>query len=325
MSSRGLLAAALSAAAILASASAMAVELNLGTLSPERSAAMSALKSFALDVAKKTGNAVTVHVSVAKDTEASLVELMTRGELQGAWLTGAGLSALAPEVAILEAPRLIRTYPQLDVVRAALRARLEKALFDKGLVVLGWGDTGQTFLYTTSRVAAPADLPKTKPWIPTDDTAMKRLYEEAGARPAPLRLGDVAQNLKTGDVNAACASPQTAVSLGWFEHAKLVTGIPLGLGVGATVVTRTAWDAATPEQQKTLRQSAEAWHTTLVREVRAEAAASLKALKKKGVDVVPVSGADEAAWDALAAKVQDATYAKALLEEVRRLLNAVPQ
>ena len=63
---------------------------------------------------------------------------------------------------MLEAPGLIRSYPELDAVREDLAPQLE-ALFDKaGYKLVAWGDAGKTRIFSTSKIFGPSDLRKVR-------------------------------------------------------------------------------------------------------------------------------------------------------------------
>ena len=72
-----------------------------------------------------------------------MVRRMRVGQLNGAMLTVVGLTEIDGSVAALQKmPLVFRSWEELDYVRDKLRPDLDKRFFDKGFVVLAWGDAG---------------------------------------------------------------------------------------------------------------------------------------------------------------------------------------
>ncbi len=106
---------------------------------------------------ERTGGQVNMKMyygGIAGD-EITVVRKMRVGQLDGALITSTGLSALVRQVLVMEAPGLIRSYPELDAVREDLAPQLE-ALFDQaGYKLIAWGDAGKTRIFSTQKIYGP--------------------------------------------------------------------------------------------------------------------------------------------------------------------------
>ena len=300
---------------------------KLATLAPDRSAWMNVFRAAAKETMAKTGNLVQIKIygGGRRGDEKVVVKKMMSGNLDGAAITSVGLAQIAPEILVLQAPRLIRNYAQLDRIREKLQPRFEKLLLDKGFILLGWGDVGYTYLFSATPVVNPEDLKNTKPWVWASDPIMQEVYKQLGVSATPLPVPEVLQNLNSGLINCIYGSPLAAMALQWADHGKYITGIPLTIGVGATVVTKRLWDTLTDEQKKVVREVGDKWHKILVRKVRKDNDKSVAVLKEqKGFQIAKVDAAAAAKWNALAVKVQDAlvgrVYPQSLLNEVRAMV-----
>ena len=297
--------------------------IKMATLAPENSPWMRVFRAAANEIKKETGGEVQIKIygGGQRGDEKVVINKMKSGQLDGAAITSVGLALIAPEILVLQAPGLIKNYKQLDYVREHLRERFEKALLEKGFVLVGWGDVGYTYMFSNTPIKTPSDLKDAKPWVWASDPVLRTLYERAGAKPTPLTVPDVMQNLTTGTIEAFYASPIAAIALQWYNHAKYITNLRLTIGVGATVVTKKLWDSISDEDKAKFEKVNSKWHGVLIKKIRKDNNKGLKTLKDRGIQIVEP---DKAAWKALFTQVQkdlvkEGIFSQALLDEVRKL------
>ncbi len=301
--------------------------IKIATLAPSKSAWMTVFKAAAKEIHKATNGEIKVIVygDGTLGDEKTIVRKIKSGSIQGGAVTSVGLAQVAPEILVLQAPRLIRTYKQLDCVRSEMKEEFESALAQRGFMLLGWGDVGYTYLFTNTPIRKPGDL-KTeniKPWVWNADPLFQAIYNAVDASPIPLSVPKVLSSLNTGLIDAYYASPLAAIALQWFRHTKYITGSPMAVGIGATVVSKKDWDKLSPEHQTLVRDISNKWHNILIKKVRKDNKKSVNILKKKGYEIVKLTGAEKAEWDRVSVKVQDKlvgkVYSKKLLNRVRAL------
>lgn len=300
--------------------------IKFATLAPDSSSWMKVFKRAAKEITKKTGGAVKLKIygGGTQGDEKVVVEKMRTGQLHAAALTSIGLSEIAPEILVLQAPGLILDYKTLDKVRDTLRPRFEKAMLDKGFVQLGDGDVGVVYFYSAHEIRGPKDLNKGKFWVWNADATAREVANVAGVTPVPLAVPDVYPSLQTGHVDTFYSSPLATVSLQWFSKVKYRNTQPLTVTVGAVVVTQKMMDTLSPEHQTIVRETISKWSRALVKKVRKDNDKATKILRKKGIADIEPTPEDIKAFEDIAKKVQDnlagKIYPKALLEEVRALV-----
>jgi TRAP-type C4-dicarboxylate transport system substrate-binding protein len=235
-----------------------------------------------------------------------------------------GLSHIAKEVLVLQAPGLIRNNRQLDHVRGALSERFERALYEQGFVLLGWGDVGKTYLMSSHPVRNPSDLVDAKPWVWESDPVFGSLYRQVNAQATPLPVPDVLQGLSNNVIETFYASPVAAVALQWHPHVRYINSKLITIGVGATVVSRDMWERATEEQRGIISEVTSKWHGVLKTKVRRMNSSALSTLRERGAEIVQ---GDSALWERLFTRVQNdlvgRIYSQELLNEVRTLVRQV--
>jgi TRAP-type C4-dicarboxylate transport system substrate-binding protein len=215
-------------------------QLRIATLAPRQSPLGDIYQTFKIGMKKATDGQVHVKMyygGVAGD-EISVVRKMRVGQLDGALITSTGLSALVRQVLVLEAPGLIRSYPELDAVREDLAPQLE-ALFDKaGYKLVAWGDAGKTRIFSTSKIFGPSDLRKVRPWVWRDSATMRAFIKAAGANGVLLNLPEVYSALQTGIIDTVIASSVGVLAFQWHTKLKTMAKQAGGIVTGAFVIRK---------------------------------------------------------------------------------------
>jgi TRAP-type C4-dicarboxylate transport system substrate-binding protein len=215
-------------------------QLRIATLAPRQSPLGDIYQTFKIGMKKATDGQVHVKMyygGVAGD-EISVVRKMRVGQLDGALITSTGLSALVRQVLVMEAPGLIRSYPELDAVREDLAPQLE-ALFDKaGYKLVAWGDAGKTRIFSTSKIFGPSDLRNVRPWVWRDSATMRAFIKAAGANGVLLNLPEVYSALQTGIIDTVIASSVGVLAFQWHTKLKTMAKQAGGIVTGAFVIRK---------------------------------------------------------------------------------------
>jgi len=215
-------------------------QLRIATLAPRQSPLGDIYQTFKIGMKKATDGQVHVKMyygGVAGD-EISVVRKMRVGQLDGALITSTGLSALVRQVLVLEAPGLIRSYPELDAVREDLAPQLE-ALFDKaGYKLVAWGDAGKTRIFSTSKIFGPSDLRNVRPWVWRHSATMRAFIKAAGANGVLLNLPEVYSALQTGIIDTVIASSVGVLAFQWHTKLKTMAKQAGGIVTGAFVIRK---------------------------------------------------------------------------------------
>ncbi len=267
--------------------------LKLATLAPEGSSWMNLFHEWGRNIESKTAGKLKVKFyagGVAGD-ERDVVRKMRLGQLNGAAVTAIGLGLIQSEVRVLELPMMIKNYAELDHVRNAMDADFRKKFDEKGYVLLGWGDVGPVHIYSNMPIKSKADLAQTKLWAWTDDPLVKTMFKQLGSNGVPLGVPDVLTSLQTGLINACYGSPLSMVTLQWNTKVKYMTSMQLSQAIGATVVSKRDWDKLPADVQKVVMDEAKAMEQKLLKTIRADNDASLKAMKAGGIQIVETPAA----------------------------------
>lgn len=299
-------------------------QLRIATLAPRQSPLGDVYHQLKIGMKKRTNGQVNMKMyygGIAGD-EITVVRKMRVGQLDGALITSTGLSALVRQVLVMEAPGLIRSYPELDAVREDLAPQLE-ALFDKaGYKLIAWGDAGKTRIFSTSKIYGPSDLRNVRPWVWRDSATMRAFIKAAGANGVLLNLPEVYSGLQTGIIDTVIASSVGVLAFQWHTKLKTMAKQAGGIVTGAFVIKKDHLDALPQEARDYLEEvSGETEETFRVegRKIDDEAAVTLS----KRLKVVNLFRAQRQ-WEEVQFTARESLvgrmYSRALLNRVQEVL-----
>lgn len=301
--------------------------IRLATLAPSGTIYHHILQEMGAKWKQAPGGGVllTIYPDGVMGSEAEMVRRMRVGQIQAAMLTVAGLSEIDPSVSALQKmPMIFRSLDEVDYVRAKLQPELERRLLEKGFVVLFWGDAGWVRFFSREPGSRPQDFKRMKIFVGAGDNDELEIWKAAGCRPVPLEWSDALTGLQTGMIDALTTVPVHALAgqfYGVARHMLEVNWIPL---VGATVITKKAWDALPPATREALLAAAKDDGEKLQARSRAESNEAVEAMRKRGLQVHPVSPEVEAEWrreaEGFYPKIRGTMVPAEMFDEVRRLV-----
>ena len=217
---------ALAGAALAAGLSAdalAATTLKFGTLLPQNSPWGRSLKKWAAGVATDTGDDLQIDFqwNGQAGDEALMVQKIRVGQLDGAVVSAMGLAQTGvTDALIFQLPGLFRDASQVDSVRAAVGADLDKEFLAQGFVVLGWGNAGPLRSMSIGyEVRHPQDLRGKGAFFIAGDPVAPALYAAIGGiTPRSLAVTDILPGLASGSITFLVSSALLAEQLQWASR-----------------------------------------------------------------------------------------------------------
>jgi TRAP-type C4-dicarboxylate transport system substrate-binding protein len=236
--------------------------------------------------------------------EAEMVRRMRIGQLQGALMSVVGLREIEPTVAALQnMPMLFRSWEEVDYVREKIRPAMEKKFFDKGFVVLAWGDAGWVRFFSKEAAFKPDDFKRMKFFAWGSETEQQDIMKSLGYTPVPLETSDILPAIQTGMIGVVPSTPYFALASQIYNTAPNMLEINWAPIVGALVITRKAWDEMSPEVQATMRSASDKAGVNLRAQARLEVDEAVAAMKKRGLVVNKPNAEQMREWNDLADKL----------------------
>lgn len=278
-------------------------QLRIGTLAPKNSLYHRQLLELgeAWRGTQGGGAKYLVYPDGSQGGETDMVRRMRIGQLQGGLLSVVGLREIEPGIAALQTmPLMFRSWDEVDYVREKMRPAMEKKFFDKGFVVLAWGDAGWVRFFSKEAALHPDDYKKMKFFAWGSEVEQQEIMKTLGYTPVPLETGDILPAIQTGMITAVPSTPYFALATQIYGTASHMLDLNWAPIVGALVVTRKAWDEMTPEAQAIVRDAGQKAGAQIRAKARQEVDEAVEAMKKRGLTVNKPNAEQMKAWNALA-------------------------
>ena len=116
-------------------------------------------------------------------------------------------------------------------------------------MVLNWGDVGWVHFFLTRRATRLAEIRSMKLFTWAGDNDTLELWKANGFRAVPLAATDILTGLQTGLIEAVPTTPLYALLNQSFGIARNMIDVKWAPLIGATVISRRAWDALPAAQR----------------------------------------------------------------------------
>jgi len=280
-----------------------AVKIRLGTLFPRGTSAHQTLLEMGgkWRAVQGANAAFVVYTDGSQGGEADMVRRMRIGQLNAALLSVVGLSEIDNSAAVLQKmPMVFRSWDELDHVLDKLRPVLEQRFFDKGFVVLFWGDSGWVRFFSKEPVLRPSDFRRMKIFTWAGDIPQVDIMKALGYQPVVLEISDILPGLQTGMIDVVPITPFYALVCQFYGKVPNMLDLNWVPLVGAVVITRKAWEAMSPAGRNAMHEAAATAATQLRAASRHENEQSIEAMRKRGLRIQQVTPEIEAEWRKLA-------------------------
>lgn len=309
-------------------------KLKVGTAAAPDSPWGQVFKTWKKAVEQKTDNAVSFDFffNSTQGSEATMVDKMKAGQLDGAAVTSVGLGKIDKRLLAIQVPGLIRSWKTVDAVRAAVAPEFEKFLAEKKIAVVTFADVGQAhFLSKGFQVKNPDDLKGKSPWVYAEDPILKTVYGKiGGVNPFPAELMSVLPNIDNGKINCMSVSALAAEMLQWNSKFDNANDEVNGIVVGGLILSTDALDKLPGDGKKhvldTGKQMGES-ASGLKQRIRNEDAAAWGRFKgRSGVTIYTPNKDDKEKWNAIFKASRDAlkagTFDATLVNKIETTANA---
>ena len=193
--------AALAAALVLAPPAASARTLRIGYILSTDSQLGAGAKLFAEELAMRTENRITIEQfpNSALGGEVEMLKGVQLGTIDLAFITGAPLPNIVPEVGVFNIPFLFRDAAHAHVaLDGPIGQEYLQKFRAKDLVALAWGENGMRHITNSKReVRTPEDLKDLKLRLPQSDVMLAG-FKALGADVAPLPFPQLYGALQSG-------------------------------------------------------------------------------------------------------------------------------
>ena len=232
--------------------------IKLATVVPEGSIWDKNLKQMAEEWKQATGGRVTVTVfgGASQGDEATVLRKMRLDALQAASFTAVGLGSIDAAFNVFDVPFFFESYDELNYVTEKLTPTIAKRIDAKGFVLLNWGHGGWTQVFTKRPVQTVDDLKNIKLYTSAGNDRMVQWFKANGFEPRAMAMTDIMTGLTTGMIEGLPTPPLAALLFQWYRQTPYMLDIGLAPVVGASVITKKAWNAIPAADRPKLLEAA---------------------------------------------------------------------
>jgi TRAP-type C4-dicarboxylate transport system substrate-binding protein len=304
-----------------------ATRIRLGTLAPQGTSYHRILQEMAERWRTATNGQVQVTIYAGTmGSEAEVVRRMRLGQLQAGTLTAVGIREIDPAVSALQQmPMMFRNLEEVEYVRSRLEPVLARRLAERGFIVLFWADAGWVRFFSRENATRPEEFKRLKLFVTAGETDQFDLMRSAGYTPVALEWSDALTALRTGMVDAVPTPPFFALGLQLHTVASHMLELSWAPLVGATIISRRAWEALAPEQRAAMQQAAEEAGRRFQASGRALSDSAVAVMRGRGLRVMTLTPEVEAEWrtftEQFYPRIRGTMVPADMFDEVVRLLN----
>ena len=265
-----------------------ATRIKIATLAPEGTTWMKVMNEMAKEIKEKTAGEVKLkfYSGGVMGDEGDVIRKMRFGQVHGAGFTGRGMGEIYSEERVLELPRLLENYAEVDCLLEKMTPHIAAGFEKKGFVFLGWAEAGFVYIFSNKPIYAQADMKGVKMWMWEGDPLAKALFEATGIVPVPLDLPNVLTSMQTGLIDAVYASPYAAVSFQWHTKVKYMVSQKLTYATGALLISKKQFDKLSPAAKQAVKEVCARHLRRLTELTRVENDEAVGEIKKAGIQVI---------------------------------------
>ena len=304
---------------------AESIEIKMATLAPEGSSWMKTFEAINAEVSKKTNAEVSFkfYPGGVLGDEKDMLRKLYIGQINGAALTSAGLSAIFGEMDVFQIPFLFQSYGEVDFVIKEMDGFFREGLEKHGYVLLGWSEGGFVRLLSTTPIATLDDLRKAKVWTWAGSPMTKAIFDQAGISAIPLSIPDVLVGLQTGLVDVVYAPPTGAISLQWFTKIKYMTDVNLTYLIGGVVIRKDIFEKISPANRQILMDACNRQMAQMKTIIRKENQEAIQIMVKQGIKIIHPTPEQVADFISVSEKAMQKIEGKSFSKKVRAEVNAL--
>jgi tripartite ATP-independent transporter DctP family solute receptor len=236
---------------------AAAIELKLNGLhAPEHPVALTH-HFFADRVDQLTNGEITVDLFDARQLGDAVesVQSLRNGTIAFVTVSTSNLSQVVPQVDMFSLPYLFKNADHYwDYLNSDRAQEFIKPLEDKGIIVLGWIDSGARNFFSEEPIRSVEDVEGKKIRVMASPVQVKTI-EAMGGTGVPIAWGELYNALQTGVVDGAENNHPSVVTMKFYEVSDYYTLDEHARIPDALLMSKAVYDKLSEEQQRAIRQA----------------------------------------------------------------------
>ncbi|MEW5733689.1 MAG: TRAP transporter substrate-binding protein DctP [Thermodesulfobacteriota bacterium] len=296
---------------------------KLATLAPDGVGWARQIKAIvipAIDRVTEKNLEIKVYWGGVMGDDSDYIKKMRIDQLQGAGLSGHGVTLAVPEMAVTELPFLFRNWAEVDYIKGRMRDTFDKIAKKNGYFMVAWIDQDFDRMYSVKHdMDSMEDISKIKAlsWFGPMEEAV---YKALGAVPVPIAMPEAPAAMRSGIGDTITAPAAWMVGTQLYSIAKHVSPLNIRYAPALIVMTANRWATMPQKYQDAYYACRDAVTQEFCQEVRKDNQKCFKAMLDYGVTEKPASdkliAEAKARTRPLYDKLANDLYPKELLDEL---------
>lgn len=217
-----------------------------------------ALESFVKEIAEKTDGRIkgkVFHGGVL-GSQPDAIEQVRLGAMDFGQFNLGPMGQVVPETNVVSLPFIFKSIPDMyKLMDGEAGAQIAAGMEKKGIIVVGWYDSGARSFYTSQRaINTPDDVKGLKVRVMNNDLFVG-MIEAMGGNATPMAFGEVFQSIKTGVVDGAENNPPSYESTNHFEVAQFYSLSEHLIIPECLCISKKTWDTWSEADQKIVAEA----------------------------------------------------------------------
>ncbi len=233
------------------------IELKLNGIQPPEHPVSLSHKFFAERVGQLTNGDIQVEVYDARGLGDAVesVQSLRNGTIAFATVSASNLSQVRPQIDMFSLPYLFKNANHYWAYLESDRAQaFVKPLEDKGIVVLGFMDSGSRNFFSDQPIRSVSDIAGKKIRVMASPVQVKTI-EAMGGTGVPIAWGELYNALQTGVVDAAENNDPSILTMKFYEVSKYYTLDEHARIPDMLLMSKMVYDKLSPDQQQAVKQA----------------------------------------------------------------------
>lgn len=288
-------------------------ELKIATLAPDNTGWSRVLKEYKQNVEKASNGQIRVRVflgGMMTDDENLSVRMLARGEIEGVGATTGAIATIVKELEAIEIPFLFKTDQEADyVLDLHIKDKVKQLMEQNGLVFGFWSENGFRHFGSKTKITKPDDI-KGRKMRSQESFPHLEMWKAFEAAAQSIPTGEVAANLKSGNVEGFDQSLLYATAGGWHLYIKHLTVSAHIYQPGMIAFNKKWFDGLPADLQKVLLDEGDKLVRKGRKAIRAGNKDLLKIFQDQKVEIHVLTAAEREAFVKKTAKVRDRVAAR---------------
>lgn len=301
---------------------------KFGTMAPDGVGYSNQINTYVMPLVTSVSRGdikVKVYWGGSMGDDQDIMRKMRFGYLNGAGLSGQGVTYLCPETSVLSLPFLFNDYEEVDAVVKQLGYRFENYMTKSNVFLFSWLDQDFDQIYSNRPITRLSDFSRMR-FLTWYGTLEEEVLKTLGTKPVPVSGTLIAPAIKQGQADAVISPAIFIVGSQMFTELKYASTIKIRYSPAMVVIRQEDWQSLPQEYVKKYYEFRASVRERMLQDVRRNNKRFFAAITKYGIvetrmsekDIEEVRKSVTPLWRKLAGRLYPADLLDELLADLAK-------